>query len=144
MACFAVPVAEAVAVTVIAQVLSHKEKKKIALDSSSSNVAFSDCSIKKSDGKINFSRKLMWLSKLLWGGSLLLAFEHIWHGEIVPWFPFLTAAGNAQDMAEVLHEMATVGVLMSVVVTAIWVGMVIVSDVIVKRPSKISEIEDLT
>jgi len=35
---------------------------------------------------------LGWLTNMLWGGSLLLAFEHVWHGEETPWFPFLTAA----------------------------------------------------
>ncbi len=46
------------------------------------------------DAKIALSRKLMWLANLLWGGALLLAYEHVWHGEVVPWFPFLTAASD--------------------------------------------------
>jgi len=33
-----------------------------------------------------------------------------------------------------LHEMATTGVAMAVLVTAVWVGMVAVSNVIEKRP----------
>jgi hypothetical protein len=32
-----------------------------------------------------------------------------------------------------LHEMSTVGVCMAVLITAVWVGMVIVSNVIEKR-----------
>ena len=61
---------------------------------------------------------------MLWGGSALLAFEHIWHGEVTPWFPFLTAAGNPEDAMAMLHEMATTGVAMAVLVTAVWAGMV--------------------
>lgn len=71
---------------------------------------------------------------MLWGGSALLAFEHIWHGEVVPWFPFLTAAANPEDAMAMLHEMATTGVTMAVLVTAVWAGMVAVSNVIEKRP----------
>ena len=83
--------------------------------------------------KIPFSRKLGWLNKLLWGGSGLLAFEHVWHGEVVPWFPFLTAASNPADVTEMLQEMSTVGVTMAVLVTAVWAGMLVVSSVIEKR-----------
>ena len=73
-----------------------------------------------------------WLNKMLWGGSALLAFEHVWHGEVVPFFPFLTAVkdGNA---AEMLHEMGTAGVSMAVLVTAVWGVMVAVSSFIEKR-----------
>ena len=74
---------------------------------------------------------------MLWGGSVLLMFEHIWHGEIVPWFPFLTAeAENPADAAEMLHEMATVGVAMAALVTVVWLGMVGVSALIEKRAKK--------
>ncbi|MGN0333035.1 MAG: hypothetical protein ACI4D9_08470, partial [Lachnospiraceae bacterium] len=51
-----------------------------------------------------------------------------------PWFPFLTAASNPSDAASMLHEMSTVGVTMAVLVTAVWIGMVAVSNVIEKRP----------
>ena len=69
---------------------------------------------------ILFSEKLGWLNKLLWGGSALLAFEHIWHGEVTPFFPFLTAAADAADRAEMFREMATSGVAMALLVTAVW------------------------
>ena len=36
-------------------------------------------------GKVTFSRKLKWLNTMLWGGAALLAFEHVWHGEVVPY-----------------------------------------------------------
>ena len=70
---------------------------------------------------------------MLWGGSGLLAFEHVWHGEVVPWFPFLTAMSSPDSTAEMLHEMATSGSLMALLVTVVWLGMVGVSSVIEKR-----------
>ena len=115
MACFLVPVAEAVVTTIATKVIEKKEK--------SSGLS----------GKIPFSRKLKWLNNMLWGGSALLAFEHVWHGEVVPWFPFLTAASNPEDAAEMLHEMATVGTTMAILVTHVWLGMLAVSRSIEKR-----------
>ena len=130
MACFLVPAAEAVVTTIATKVMKSKEGNpetvKVQLDGAELVEA----------EKIPFSRKLGWLNKLLWGGSGLLAFEHIWHGEVVPWFPFLTAASNPADAAEMLHEMSTVGVTMAVLVTAVWAGMLVVSSVIEKRAKK--------
>lgn len=129
MACFVVPAAEAIVTTVIAKVLEKKEKEtgkeKIQMDGNTETVS-----------KIPFSRKLKWLNGLLWGGSALLAFEHVWHGEVVPWFPFLTAAADPADAAEMLHEMSTVGVSMAVLVTLVWLGMLGVSALIEKRALK--------
>ena len=84
-----------------------------------------------------FSTKMKWLNHLLWGGSGLLAFEHLWHGEITPFFPFLTAAADPADAAEMLHEMATSGVAMAVLVTLVWGGIVIVSNVLEKRAASV-------
>ena len=64
--------------------------------------------------KFTWSRKLFLLSGLLWGGILLLAFEHLWHGEVTLFAPFLTAMSNPEDKAVMLHEMATVGVTMKI------------------------------
>ena len=129
MACFVVPAAEAIVTTVIAKVLEKKEKEtgkeKIQMDGDTETVS-----------RIPFSRKLKWLNGLLWGGSALLAFEHVWHGEVVPWFPFLTAAADPADAAEMLHEMSTVGVSMAVLVTLVWLGMLGVSALIEKRALK--------
>ena len=127
MACFIVPAVEAVITTMAAKAVKSKEKEaeklEVSIDTSDINAV----------EKIPFSRKLGWLNNLLWGGSGLLAFEHVWHGEVVPWFPFLTAAGNPTDAAEMLHEMSTVGVGMACIVTAVWLGMVAVSSVIEKK-----------
>ena len=131
MACFIVPAAEAVVTTIATKVMKSKEGNpetvKVQLDGAELVEA----------EKLPFSKKLSWLNKLLWGGSALLAFEHVWHGEVTPWFPFLTAASNPTDAAEMLHEMSTAGVTMSVLVTAVWAGMLVVSSVIEKKAQKI-------
>ncbi len=108
MACFLVPAAEAVVTTVIRKAVKNKEEK---------------------DGRelsVRFSDKLGWLNGMLWGGSGLLAFEHLWHGEISPFFPFLTAASDPGETAEMLTEMATSGTAMAALVTAVWAGAVLV------------------
>lgn len=134
MGCFIVPAAEAVITTAVSKVMQTKESTpetvQISLDDSTVTEAV----------KMPFSHKLKWLNNLLWGGSALLAFEHIWHGEVVPWFPFLTAAGDPADAAEMLHEMSTAGVTMAVLVTAIWCGMLAVSNVIEKRAVRSAEL----
>ncbi len=130
MACFLIPAAEAVITTIVTKVMRSKEANpetvKVQLDGEEPVEA----------EKIPFSRKLGWLNKLLWGGSALLAFEHVWHGEVVPWFPFLTAVSDPAEAAEMLNEMATAGVAMAVLVTAVWAGMLVVSSVIEKRAKK--------
>ena len=90
--------------------------------------------------KIPFSAKLKWLTWMLWGGTILLAFEHIWHGEVVPYFPFLTAMLDPNDAMEMFHEMSTVGVTMAVLITAVWGVMCFVADYIVKRNASAKEV----
>ena len=105
MACFLVPGAEAVVVSVVQKAVKDEKKKE----------------------QIKKSLHLDWLSKLLWGGTILLAVEHVWHGEVVPWPPFLTAMANPADISEMLHEMATVGGTMAGVITAVWGIMVLIA-----------------
>ena len=81
---------------------------------------------------ISWATKLGWLEKLSFGGCALLAFEHVWHGEIIFQFPFLTGVKNGET-AEVLKEIATVGGAMTALIFAIWIGMLIVSARIAKR-----------
>ncbi len=132
MACFIVPAAEAVIMTIAAQAVKNKEMKT---EQSTPD------SVSKASKKVPFARKLGWLTKRLWGGSALLAFEHIWHGEVVPWFPFLTAVGDPADTADMLHEMATAGVLMAVFVTVVWLGMLAVSSAIEKRAENAGDLK---
>lgn len=113
MACFIVPAVEAIAATAVKKTMD-KENKEV-----NSEVKYSL--------KTEFTKRINWLTNMLWGGSALLAFEHLWHGEIVPYFPFLTAASNPKDAIEMLMEMSTVGVSMAALVTLVWTGMVIAS-----------------
>ena len=129
MACLLVPAAEAVITTIAAKVIRSKEQKAEAAGvKPESNIETAE--------KLPFSGKLKWLSNLLWGGSALLTLEHVWHGEIVPFAPFLTAVNDPAAAAEMLQEMATVGVGMTVAVTAVWLGMLGVSRVMEKRTAK--------
>lgn len=134
MACFIVPMAEAVVTTAVTHILKKKEAASETSVYSSMDSSM-DSSV-EAVKEVRFSRKLKWLSNLLWGGSALLAFEHLWHGEIVPFYPFLTAASSPADAMEMLHEMATVGSTMAIVVTAVWVGMVVVSSVLERNAAK--------
>lgn len=122
MACFLVPAAEAIVTTVASKVIKHKEKDSVSLPEDTI----------KETVRTKFSAKLGWLNNMLWGGSALLAFEHIWHGEIVPYFPFLSAVSNGET-TEMLSEMGSTGVMMAAIVTAAWAGMVAVSSLAEKK-----------
>ena len=131
MACFLVSTAEAIVVTAAAKIMKNREmseesqklEKKAEIET-------------KQEKKLPWSKKLSILASLLWGGAFLLCYEHIWHGEVVPWFPFLTAMSDPGDTAEMLHEMSTIGVTMAVIVTVTWAIMMIVADKIMARPDK--------
>lgn len=114
MACFIVPTAEAIVTSVV-----KKAAGKAVTEENAHNHPF--------------IKRLGWLNNMLWGGSALLAFEHIWHGEVTPWSPFITAASNPAATAEMIREMATSGVAMAALVTVAWAGMVLVSATIEKR-----------
>ncbi len=111
MGCFVAPVTEAIVVTAAALIVKHKEKKN----------ADKMQSMAKEEKKDTMSTRLLRLSKLLFGGGILLIFEHIWHGEVVPYFPFFTAAAEGSEAVnEMLHEIATTGILMAVLCTLVW------------------------
>lgn len=131
MACFLVPAAEAVITTIAARVMKSREKEEVV------RVTLPDGSIEEAT-KLPFSARLGWLNKMLWGGSALLAFEHVWHGEVVPFFPFLTAVESGET-AGILAEMGSAGVMMAALVTAVWVGMLVVSSVVEKRALRASK-----
>jgi len=107
--------------------------------------------VEKREGKkaenagLSWSRKLSWLNKMLWGGVILLTLEHIWHGEIIPWPPFLTAMKNPADVAPMVHEVATIGVAMAVTVTAVWAVMVMTAELMTKaiRNAKMRLVEEV-
>ena len=121
MACFLAPAVEAVVVTIIKKKLEKKEALQFA-SNHKEIISYDQC---KTD--FSWSHKLNWLKNLLWGGVFLLAIEHIWHGEVILWPPFLTAMNNPENIVPMLYEIATVGVCMAVFVTAIWFIMVLAS-----------------
>ena len=127
MACFLVPTAEAIVTAVITKAADKKDHTDAEVCAEASVEA------PEKPAKTPFVRKLRWLTNMLIGGAVLLCFEHLWHGEVVPFPPFLTAASDPADTAEMLGEMSTVGVCMAILITAVWVGMVIVSNVIENR-----------
>ena len=113
MACFIVPTTEAIVTTIVKKSADKSaDKKKIEI-------------------KNPFIKRLNWLNNMLWGGSALLAFEHLWHGEIVPWAPFLTNGVSA------VQEMATAGVAMAAAVTAVWAGVVAITNSMAKHPTEL-------
>ena len=107
MACFTAPLAQAIVIS----------------------AAKSSCKDKAAHSQNPFVRRLGWLQKMLFGGSFLLAIEHVWHGEITWRFPFLTAVRDG-DTAGMLHEIATVGVAMAILITAVWAVMVLVAEAV--------------
>lgn len=125
MACFLVPAAEAVVTTLAAKLLKSREKARNV------EIRLPDGSVETAT-RVPFSTKLGWLNKLLWGGSALLAFEHVWHGEVVPFFPFLTAVRDGET-SEMLAEMGSAGVMMAALVTVVWFGMLAVSAMVERR-----------
>ena len=112
MACFSAPLAAAIATGIVRRGMAAKTVEQ--------------------PGTVSWATKLGWLEKLFFGGCVLLAFEHVWHGEIIFKFPFLTGVRDG-NTAEVLREIATVGSAMTVLIVAVWIGMLIVSSLIVKR-----------
>ena len=129
MACFLVSTAEAIIITAAAKAAKNKEMsaESVKLEK---NAAVET----KQEKKLPWSKQLSILASLLWGGAFLLCYEHIWHGEVVPWFPFLTAMNDPGDTAEMLHEMSTIGVTMAVIVTVTWAIMMFAADKIMERP----------
>ena len=77
--------------------------------------------------KIPKNLKISWLNIMIWGGAIMLAVEHIAHGEVVLYPPFLTAMENPSDVPVMLHEMATIGGTMTVTILFIWIIMVAIS-----------------
>jgi hypothetical protein len=101
---------EAIITTIVQKVVEKQEKKTAGVS-------------------VKWSQRLSWLNKMLWGGTLMLAIDHMINGEIIARPPFLTALQNPADTAVMLREMATVGVAMAAAVTVVWGIMVLVAEV---------------
>ena len=74
--------------------------------------------------------KLQKLVTLLLSGSFLLMIEHIWHGEITFYYPFLTAMNSPEDTKEMLYEILTVGGCIDVAITSVWFLLYCLSDLV--------------
>lgn len=110
MACFTVPLAEAVVLTAV---------KKIAFKRNADSV-INEAEMTKNQKIAVLKEKFRILEKMLYGGSFLLAVEHLYHGEISLVPPFLTAMKNPAEIPEMLREMTTVGVGMALLTTVVW------------------------
>jgi len=97
MACFIVPLTQAFVTTAIRRGMS---KKETTLGSS-------------------IVRHLPLLEAMLYGGSAMLVVDHIASGELSIVYPFFTALSMAGSDA-IWHEVLSVGLPMSIVVTVLW------------------------
>ena len=68
----------------------------------------------------NSGEKVRTREKMLWGGSIMLIVDHIINGELTWKYPFFTALTDAGGASVFLRELLTVGVPMSLAITAIW------------------------
>ncbi len=107
MACFIVPLTQAIATTAYRK---HLERKQLPKGENLSTFNF------------QLSTHLLTLEQMLWGGSLMLIVDHIISGEVTWTYPFFTALATEGGGAVMLREILTVGVPMSVIVTLAWVG----------------------
>ena len=120
MACFVVSATVGIGVSVARHIVKHHEKK-LELEGKTQLP-------EKFGSDIKWSQKLSYLELTLFSGSFLLAIEHILHGEVVPFPPFLTATSNPADLAEMLAEMGTVGVAMLAILLVAWGVGVLIAD----------------
>ena len=120
MACFLVSATVGIGVSVARHIVKHHENK-LELEGKTQLP-------EKFGSDIKWSQKLAYLELTLFSGSFLLAIEHILHGEVVPFPPFLTAASNPADLAEMLTEMGTVGVSMLTILLVAWGVGVLIAD----------------
>lgn len=121
MACFVAPAVEAAVVSAVRHTHEKKVKNQLCSEQQVEHLPQTECaSVQNRTYSGYLMSKLQKLSTLLWGGSFLLLIEHIWHGEIVPWFPFFTAFKNPDGILPMMYEIATVGTAMAFTVTAAW------------------------
>ena len=91
MACFIVPLVQAVATTAY-----RKRMEKTQVEPAQSNYHA-------------LSKHLPALEKMLWGGSLMLIVDHILNGEVTWMYPFFTAletegGGSFEEVTELAAE----------------------------------------
>ena len=130
MACFVVSAVAAVGVGAAKYIVRHHEKKN--------ELKVAEPKEYKFGSEVKVSKKLGYLELALWSGSFVLAGEHLLHGEVTPYPPFLTAAGEGPEaVSEMLTEMGTVGVAMLLTLVLAWgIGVFLVDFIKYKKHKK--------
>ena len=126
MACFIVSAAVAAGTSAARHLIGKSAKKSL----------LKGCKEEKSNSMTKWSERLKYLELSLWGGSFLLAGEHVIHGEVTFLPPFLTAMKSAEDTAEMLSEMKTVGVSMCLSIIAAWAIGVLICEFVSRRRTR--------
>ena len=127
MACFLVTTVAAIGVGAARHAVKHNEAKKPELEIQE---------------KFINSKKLGYLELELWGGALLLAGEHAFHGEITYRFPWLTAATEGPEaVSEMFFEMGTVGVAMLAILVIGWFAGLFIARWAKSRKKKMATVE---
>ena len=122
MACILVSATAGIGVAVARHIVKHHENK-LELEGKTQLP-------EKFGSDVKWSQKLAYLELTLFSGSFVLAIEHILHGEVVPFPPFLTAANNPADTAEMLTKKNTVEVAMLAILLVAWGAGVAIVDYI--------------
>ena len=128
MACFTVTTVAAIGVGVARHIVKHHEKKNQIAKVEDVNA-----------DPLKMSSKLGILEVALFGGSFILAGEHILHGEVTFTFPFLTAIKEGQDAVKtMLTEMGTVGVGMLAIIVAAWGIGLLIRKMVMRRKARLA------
>ena len=128
MACFLVTTVTAIGVGAARHAVKHSEKKKPELEI---------------EEKFINSKKLGYLELTFWGGSFLLAGEHVFHGEVTYKFPWLTAASEGSEaVSEMFTEMGTVGVGMLAILVVAWFAGIFIARWAKSRKKKLAAAEE--
>ena len=136
MACFTVSAVAAIGVGVARHIVKHNEKK--------AELEGKERVIDKFGSDSKWSPKLAYLETALFAGSFVLAGEHVLHGEVTPYPPFLTAAGEGPEaVAEMFQEIGTIGVTMFALVVAFWAIGVLIYDYVKYRSRKGKQVKEI-
>lgn len=128
MACFTVSAVGAIGVAVARHIVKHHEKK-LALEGK-------EMAPEKFGSDTKWSKKLAYLELTLGAGSIVLAGEHIIHGEVTPFPPFITAMADPADAAVMWQEIGTIGVSMFAILLVAWAAGVVIVDYMKYRARK--------
>jgi len=118
MACFLAPMALAIVMTIVQLLTRHSD--------------------------LSQKLKLSTLNAMLWGGVVILAAEHVFHGEIPAFWPYLTAMSSPADTAVMLAEIASIGGSMTLAISLTWMGMLAVSTLMTKRVAVTDQLSPLS